>query len=217
MQARIGLKFLGPNLVERIVVPRSLAEHDLEFLRREHRLLVLQDVFARDPRACRVHPGIHAGSLEQLGSDEVHEEQVCLLPVFLGEGFQLRGHLHPYLSQFLRDDDSKDGCVMGARNRGVSLSEHVVPHLFEVPRRPAFGVRDDYRLVDEDRDAERMEVSCANVEVAVDLLLNDRRRVVIATEELAGIRDPQKSTRLNSSHSSSSYAVVCLKKKTITT
>src|SRR5256885_11716699 len=51
MQARIGLKFLGPNLVERIVVPRSLAEHDLEFLRREHRLLVLQDIFDRDPRA----------------------------------------------------------------------------------------------------------------------------------------------------------------------
>src|SRR5207244_10069191 len=69
MEARIGLKFLGPNLIERIVVPRSLAEHDLEFLRREHRLLVLQDVFDRDPRACRVDPGIHAVSLEQLGSD----------------------------------------------------------------------------------------------------------------------------------------------------
>src|SRR5207302_5124182 len=86
--------------------------------------------------------------------------------------------------------DSKDGCAIGTRNRGVSLSEHVVPHLLEVPRRPAFGVRDDYRLVDEDCDAERMEVSCANVEVAVDVLLNDRRRVVIATEELTGIRDP---------------------------
>src|SRR5438132_8215990 len=28
MQARIGLKFLGSNLVELIVLPRSLAEHD---------------------------------------------------------------------------------------------------------------------------------------------------------------------------------------------
>src|SRR5207247_11460405 len=144
----------------------------------------------RDPSARRVHPGIHAVSLEQLVTDEVHEEQVWLLPVFLGEGFQVRGQLHPYLSQFLRDDDSKDGCVMGTRNRGMSLSKHMVPHLLEVPRRPALGVRDDHRLVDEDRDAERMEVSRADVEVAVDLLLDDCGRVVIATEELTGICDP---------------------------
>src|SRR5205807_2244479 len=74
--------------------------------------------------------------------------------------------------------------------RGVSLSKDMVPQLLEVPRRPALGVRDDHRLVDEDRDTERMEVSGADVEVAVDLLLNDRRRVVIASEELTGIRDP---------------------------
>src|SRR5207302_8341630 len=78
----------------------------------------------------------------------------------------------------------------GTRNRGMSLSKHMVPHLLEVPRRPALGVRDDHRLVDEDRDAERMEVSRADVEVAVDLLLDDCGRVVIATVALTGMCDP---------------------------
>ena len=79
---------------------------------------------------------------------------------------------------------------MGASDRGVTLSEYVVPHLLQVPGRPALGVRDDHGLVDEDRDTERMEISGANVEVAVDVLLDDRRRVVIAAEELPGICDP---------------------------
>src|SRR5439155_21620455 len=68
--------------------------------------------------------------------------------------------------------------------------KHMVPHLFEVPRCPGLGVRDDHWLVDQDCDAERMEVSGADVEVAFDLLLDDRRREVIAAEELTGIRDP---------------------------
>jgi len=71
----------------------------------------------------------------------------------------------------------------------MSLSEHVVPHLLQVPRGPALGVRDDHRLVDEDRDAERVEVSRADVEVAVDVLLDHRGRVVVAPEELPRVGD----------------------------
>src|SRR5881296_650397 len=185
-----GDGWLSPDLVEYVVVPGPLPEHDLELLRREHRLLVLKNVLDRDPRTRRVDPRIHAVSLEQLGSDEVHEEQIRLLPVFLGEGLQLRRQLDPRLADLLRDDDPKDAGIVRANDRGVSLSEHAVSHLPEIPRGPAFGVRDDDRLVDEDRDAERVEVSRADVEVTVDVLLHDRRRVIVATEELTRIRDP---------------------------
>src|SRR5689334_23910819 len=47
------------------------------------------------------------------------------------------------------------------------------------------------------------------VAAAVDLSLGQR-------PELDGLRPDRKSTRLNSSHSSISYAVFCLKKKKIT-
>src|SRR5690242_21166085 len=41
----------------------------------------------------------------------------------------------------------------------------------------------------------------------------DRGRAVAALQDLAGTRVDRKSTRLNSSHMSISYAVFCLKKK----
>src|SRR2546427_8542258 len=66
------------------------------------------------------------------------------------------------------------------------------------PYTTLFRSRDDHRFVHEDRDAERVKVSGADIEVAVDIALHDRDR---------------KSTRLNSSHSQISYAVFCLKKK----
>ena len=72
----------------------------------------------------------------------------------------------------------------------MALSEHAVPHLLQVPRSPTLGVRDDHRLVDEDRDAEGVKVSRADVEVAVDIALHDRGRVVVAPEELTGVGDP---------------------------
>src|SRR5207237_5300398 len=78
----------------------------------------------------------------------------------------------------------------GPRDGGVALPEHAVAHLLEVTGGPALGIRDDDRLVDEDRHAERMEVPRADVQVAVDVLLDDRRGVVIASEDLAGVRDP---------------------------
>src|SRR2546426_11334521 len=79
-----GDEWLSPDLVEHVVVPRPLPEHDLELLRREHRLLVLQDVLDRDPGTGRVDPRIDAVTLEEFRGDEVHEEQVRLPAVFLG-------------------------------------------------------------------------------------------------------------------------------------
>src|SRR2546427_3698339 len=185
-----GDGWLSPHLVEYVVVPGPLPEHDLELLRREHRLLVLKNVLDRDPRTRRVDPRIHAVSLEQLRSDQVHEEQVRLLAMFLGEGLQPGRHVHPRLADLFRDDDPEDARVVGAHDGGMSLSEHAASDLPEIPRGPAFGVRDDHRFVDEDRDAERMKVSRADVEVAVDIALNDRGRVIVATEELTGVGDP---------------------------
>src|SRR5207253_9833134 len=88
MEARIGLKFLGPNLVARIVVPRTLAEHDLEFLRREHRLLVLQDIFDRDSRARRVHQAFPRYHLSHPGAAGAQEDRVACFPVFLARAFR---------------------------------------------------------------------------------------------------------------------------------
>src|SRR5712692_1270344 len=79
---------------------------------------------------------------------------------------------------------------MGPRDGGVSLSEHMVPDLLEVPRGPALRIRDDHGLVHEDRDPEGMEGSLADVQVAIHVLLDDRRQAVIASEELTRIRDP---------------------------
>src|SRR5213593_1108151 len=184
-----GDGWLSPDLVEYVVVPGPLPEHDLELLRREHRLLVLKNVLDRDPRTRGVDPRIHAVSLEQLRSDQVHEEQVRLLAMFLGEGLQVRRHVHPRLADLFRDDDPEDARVVGADDRGMSLSEDAVPHFLQIPRGPAFGVRDDHRFVDEDGDAERVKVARADVEVAVDIALNDRGRVIVATEELPGVGD----------------------------
>src|SRR3989449_9904004 len=128
-----GDEWLSPDLVEHVVVPRPLPEHDLELLRREHRLLVLKDVFDRDPRTRGVDPRIHAVSLEQLRSDQVHEEQVRLLAMFLGEGLQPGRHVHPRLADLFRDDDPEDARVLGAHDGGMSLSEHAVSDLPEIP------------------------------------------------------------------------------------
>src|SRR5467141_874903 len=65
---------LRPDLVEDVAFPRPFAQDDLEFLRREHRLLVLQDILDRDPRTRGVDPCIHAVPLKQIGSDQIHEE-----------------------------------------------------------------------------------------------------------------------------------------------
>src|SRR5690348_17641269 len=64
-------------------------------------------------------------------------------------------------------------------------------------------------------------VACEAVELAIDLIGRDRRR---RRDEVETPRAPRrrgsyhqldrKSTRLNSSHPSISYAVFCLKKKT---
>src|SRR6058998_3728300 len=185
-----GDGWLSPDLVEYVVVPGPLPEHDLKLLRREHRLLVLKDVFDRDPRTRGVDPRIHAVSLEQLRSDQVHEEQVRLLAMFLGEGLQPGRHVHPRLADLLGNNDSEDIRVLGADNRGMALPEHAVSHFLQVPRGPAFGVRDDHRFVDQDRDAEWVKIAGADIEVAVDVSLHDRRGVVVATEELTGVGDP---------------------------
>src|SRR5437867_10946102 len=185
-----GDEWLGPDLVEHVVVPRPFPEYELELLRREHRLLVLEDVFDRDPRTRRVDPRIDAVSLEELRADQIHEEQVRLLAVFLRAGLQPGGHVHPPLADLFRDDDPEDARVLGADDRGVTLTEDMVPHLLEIPRGPSFGVCDDHRFVDEDRDAEWVKVARADVEVAVDIALHDRGRVVVATEELTGVGDP---------------------------
>src|SRR2546427_9481302 len=185
-----GDEWLGPDFVEHVVAPRPLSQDDFEFLRREHRLLVLENIFDGNSRARGVDPRVHPISLEELRGDEVHEEQIRLPSVFLGEGLQLRGHLHPRLADLLRDDDPKDAGISGPYDRGMSLSEHVVPHLLQIPRGPAFRVRDNDRLVDEDRDTEGVEVSRADVEVTVDLPVHDRRRMIVATEELTRVGDP---------------------------
>src|SRR5437870_13130880 len=101
-----GDEWLGPDLVEHVVVPRPFPEYDLELLRREHRLLVLEDVFDRDPRTRRVDPRIDAGSLEELGADQIHEEEVRLLAAFLREGLQPGRHVHARLAELSRADDS---------------------------------------------------------------------------------------------------------------
>src|SRR5206468_11358853 len=86
-----GDEWLNPDFVEHVVVPRPFPQDDLEFLRRENRLLVLENVFDRNSRARRVDPRIYTVSLEQLRGDEVHEEQIRLPSVLLGEGLQIRG------------------------------------------------------------------------------------------------------------------------------
>src|SRR6266581_7376237 len=70
----------------------------------------------------------------------------------------------------------------------MALPQDAVLHLREAARGPSLRVRDNYRLVDEDRDAEGMEVSRADVQVSVDVSLDDGRGVVVAPEELAGVR-----------------------------
>src|SRR5206468_2160029 len=138
-----------------------------------------------------VGPARSARSIaDEVRADEVHAEQIRLPSVLLGEGLQLRGHLHSRLTDLLRDDDPEHASIVGADDRGVSLSEHPVSNLLQISRGPALGVRDDHRLVDEDCDAKRVEVSRADVEVAVDLLLHDRRRTIIATEELNRVGHP---------------------------
>src|SRR3989442_4124232 len=70
----------------------------------------------------------------------------------------------------------------------MPLPQDAVLPLREAACGPALGVRDDYRLLDEDCDAEGMDVSRADVEVSVDVSLDDGRGVVVAPEELAGVR-----------------------------
>src|SRR2546428_5465903 len=107
--------------------------------------------------------------------------------MLLGEGLQVLGRLETLLSDFLRHDDPEDARIVGAGDRGVSLSEHAVSDLLEIPRGASLRVRDDHGLVDEDRDPERVEIPCADVQVSVDVRFDDGRGVVVAAQELAGI------------------------------
>src|SRR5947208_16364330 len=74
---------LRADLVEAVVRPLAFAEDDLELLRRQHRLLVLQDVLDGDPRTRRVDPRVHSISLEQIGRYEVQVQQASIPPVFI--------------------------------------------------------------------------------------------------------------------------------------
>src|SRR5947207_16005285 len=77
------LLWLRADLVEAVVRPLAFAEADLELLRRQHRLLVLQDVLDGDPRTRRVDPRVRAIALEQIRREEAHEEQARVHPVLL--------------------------------------------------------------------------------------------------------------------------------------
>src|SRR5690348_17665561 len=55
-------------------------------------------------------------------------------------------------------------------------------------------------------------IECETNAIQVDV---ERRRLI--RRDIADVRQDRKSTRLNSSHPSISYAVFCLKKKTHTT
>src|SRR5205807_1312243 len=79
------------------------------------------------------------------------------------------GHVHPRLPDLLRHEDAEPLGIVGPRDRGVALPKYAVAHLLEVAGGPALGVRDDHRLVDEDRHAEGMEVPRAAVQVAVGI------------------------------------------------
>src|SRR2546422_8989607 len=96
-----GITVMGglcPDLVEYVVVPGPLPAHDLELLRREHRLLVLKNVLDRDPRTRGVDPRIPAVSLEQHRSDQAPGEPARLLPRSLAHGPQPARHVHPRLA-----------------------------------------------------------------------------------------------------------------------
>src|SRR5207245_11236631 len=101
-----------------------------------------------------------------------------------------RSHRDVCTSDLLRDDYPEVQGIVGTYDHRMSLPDHAVSNFLQIPRGPAFGVRDNHRLVDEDRDTKRVEVSRADVEVTVDVLFHDRRRMVVATEELTGVGHP---------------------------
>src|SRR5437773_10733874 len=174
------------DLVEDVVLPLPLPEDDLELLGREDGLLVLEDVLNRDPWTRGVHPCIDTVSHEEFRRHEIHEEDCRPAFVLLREGLEACREAPPVLPDLLRHDDSERLRVPGPRDRGVPLPEDPVPYLPQVPGLPPLRVRDDHGFVrDEDRDPEGREVPGPDVPVAVDLLLDHRRGVVIAPSELS--------------------------------
>src|SRR5256885_16970992 len=108
----IGLR---SDLVEQVILPRALAQDNLEFLRREDRLLVLEHVLDRDPRACGVHPRIDAVAPEEVRGYEIHQVDVRLSIVLLRKGLQVRGQAHPFLANLPGYDESKYVGIPGSR------------------------------------------------------------------------------------------------------
>src|SRR5689334_25226520 len=97
------------------------------------------------------------------------------------------------------------------------IVRHILYSFFLMIRRPPRSTLFPYTTLFRSRDGARDLMEDA---VAIDGRalgrrgVRTRRRLLDATAELLETQD-RKSTRLNSSHSSISYAVFCLKKKKI--
>src|SRR2546427_12566336 len=126
--ARLEPQGLRADLVEDVVLPVPLSEDDLELLGREDRLLVLEDVLDRDPRARRVHPCIDAIAHQELGRHEVHQEDRRAAAVLLRERLQVPREAASGLADLLRDEDPEALRVAGPGDRGVPLPQDAVPH-----------------------------------------------------------------------------------------
>src|SRR2546426_3659983 len=116
--ARLEPQGLRADLVEDVVLPVPLPEDDLELLGREDRLLVLEDVLDRDPRARGVHPRVHPVARQELRGYEVHQEDRRTAVVLRREGFEVGCELAPVLPDLLRDDDPEGLRVPRPRDRG---------------------------------------------------------------------------------------------------
>src|SRR2546427_10146635 len=77
-----GDEWLGPDFVEHVVAPRPLSQDDFEFLRREHRLLVLENIFDGNSRARGVDPRVHPISLGSSGATRSMRNRFACLPCF---------------------------------------------------------------------------------------------------------------------------------------
>src|SRR2546425_10346367 len=103
--ARLEPQGLRADLVEDVVLPVPLSADDLELLGREDRLLVLEDVLDRDPRARRVHPRVDSVAHQEFGRHEVHQENHRAAAVLLREPLQVPREAPSVLADLLRDDD----------------------------------------------------------------------------------------------------------------